>query len=92
MSALTPTKQITPLALGAVLNLLTQYRLTLVQAEKVLRAINIVEEQEDWIPDIDDMADRFFVAAKAHEASAPDAEEPPALITIGSDDQPNFRR
>jgi hypothetical protein len=65
MSRLTPTKQATDFELQAALDIIANRTLTLEQAEELTRAITICDEESIWSPDIDDMADEFYSAAKA---------------------------
>jgi hypothetical protein len=88
---LTPSKPVSSEDFDAALLTIQRWTLTLDQAEKLVRAITIEDEQSDFAPDVDDMADKFYMADQAHYASLDrDDEEPYMGATIGREDQPDW--
>ena len=68
MSRLTPSRPMTDFQLQYALDVIDNHTMTLDQAEKLTRAITIAEDETTWSPDIDDIADQFYTANKAHQA------------------------
>lgn len=80
MSRLTPSLPMTDFQLQSALDVIANYTMTLAQAEKLTRAITIAEDETTWSPDIDDIADQFYTANKAHQAGQePEAVEMPYM-------------
>jgi hypothetical protein len=80
MSSLTPDKPMTHEQFQSAFDIVVSYTMTLAQAEKLTRAITIAEDQTTWSPDIDDIADQFYTANKAHQSGQePEAIEMPYM-------------
>ena len=93
MSRLTPTKEMTDFQLQAALDIVANFTMNLKQAEKLVRAITISEDQSVWAPDVDTMADEFYTADLNNRRDESEPDEKPYIgATIGREDQPSWMR
>ena len=80
MSRLTPSRPMTDFPLQSAFDIVAAYTMTLAQAEKLVRAITIAEDETIWSPNIDDIADQFYTANTAHQAGQePETYEMPYM-------------
>lgn len=88
MSRLTPTHPMSDFLYQQALAIIAARTATLDQAEALIRAITINDDESLWAPDVDKMADEFYLASQAAKREAEPDEEPYMSATIGAEDQP----